>query len=107
MAAGIAESDWGYVEYIIDHEGSWEPCKVNGGSINCDYYQFTNGSWKALNNKNKSYGICQALPGYKMESAGSDWETNALTQLKWCNQYSQKYGGWSGSYHFWLRNHWW
>ncbi|MEV3935649.1 lytic transglycosylase domain-containing protein [Glycomyces sp. NPDC049804] len=30
-----------------------------------------------------AYGIPQALPGPKMESAGSDWETNPVTQIKW------------------------
>ncbi|MEU6858361.1 transglycosylase SLT domain-containing protein [Glycomyces sp. NPDC046736] len=30
-----------------------------------------------------AYGIPQALPGSKMESAGSDWETNPVTQIKW------------------------
>ena len=32
---------------------------------------------------NESYGIPQACPGYKMESFGSDWETNYETQINW------------------------
>lgn len=35
-AAGIAESDFGFVSYIVGREnGSWNPCKVQGGAINC------------------------------------------------------------------------
>ncbi|MCD0445518.1 hypothetical protein LO763_18045 [Glycomyces sp. A-F 0318] len=30
-----------------------------------------------------AYGIPQALPGSKMESEGSDWETNPVTQIEW------------------------
>jgi|ERR1035441_921933 hypothetical protein len=34
-------------------------------------------------NYNAAYGIPQANPGTKMSSAGSDWKTNPLTQIKW------------------------
>jgi hypothetical protein len=30
-----------------------------------------------------AYGIPQSLPGSKMASAGSDWATNPVTQIKW------------------------
>ncbi|WP_030144710.1 lytic transglycosylase domain-containing protein [Glycomyces sp. NRRL B-16210] len=30
-----------------------------------------------------AYGIPQALPGSKMASEGSDWESNPVTQIKW------------------------
>jgi hypothetical protein len=30
-----------------------------------------------------AYGIPQALPGSKMATTGSDWETNPVTQIKW------------------------
>jgi hypothetical protein len=30
-----------------------------------------------------AYGIPQSLPGDKMASAGSDWQTDAATQIKW------------------------
>ena len=30
-----------------------------------------------------AFGIPQALPGTKMASAGSDWRTNASTQIRW------------------------
>ncbi|MFT4211155.1 MAG: phospholipase [Microbacterium sp.] len=34
-------------------------------------------------NSSGAYGIPQALPGSKMASAGSDWRTNAVTQIAW------------------------
>jgi hypothetical protein len=34
-------------------------------------------------NPDGAYGIPQALPGSKMASAGSDWQTNATTQITW------------------------
>jgi resuscitation-promoting factor RpfB len=34
-------------------------------------------------NPSGAYGIPQALPGSKMASAGSDWQTNAATQISW------------------------
>jgi hypothetical protein len=40
-------------------------------------------------NPSGAYGIPQALPGSKMASAGSDWQTNAATQIKWGLGYIQ------------------
>ncbi|PPK98882.1 hypothetical protein CLV92_101583 [Kineococcus xinjiangensis] len=37
----------------------------------------------ADNPTSSAYGIPQALPGRKMASAGADWETNPLTQIRW------------------------
>ena len=35
------------------------------------------------NSSSGAYGIPQALPGSKMASEGSDWQTNPATQIKW------------------------
>lgn len=95
-AAGIAPSDYGYVNYIVMHEGGWEPCKVQGGAINCDYA----GSM--------GYGVVQATPGGKMVSAGADWRTNPITQLRWASAYAVgRYGSWAGAYNHWLSSHNW
>jgi hypothetical protein len=49
--------------------------------------------WDADNPTSDAYGIPQALPGSKMASSGSDWETNPVTQIKWGLQYiSSTYG---------------
>ncbi|MDR1197353.1 MAG: G5 domain-containing protein [Candidatus Nomurabacteria bacterium] len=88
-SAGVSESDWGYVNFIISHESGWGYTKWNYGGSG-------------------AYGLCQALPGGKMSSAGADWETNPVTQLKWCNGYAVgRYGSWAGAYNFWINNHWW
>jgi septal ring factor EnvC (AmiA/AmiB activator) len=41
--------------------------------------------WRAdaYNASSGAYGIPQSLPGSKMASAGSDWRTNAATQVDW------------------------
>ncbi|CAN7400867.1 lytic transglycosylase domain-containing protein [Microbacterium sp. LjRoot45] len=40
-------------------------------------------NYRAYNSSSGAYGIPQALPGSKMGSAGSDWETSAATQIRW------------------------
>ncbi|MDB5184934.1 MAG: Conserved hypothetical secreted protein with domain [Candidatus Saccharibacteria bacterium] len=89
-AAGIAPADFAFVDYIISHEGGWEGvAKHNKGGSG-------------------AYGICQALPGEKMASAGADWQTNPVTQLTWCNQYALgRYGSWAAAHAFWIRHNWW
>jgi hypothetical protein len=47
----------------------------------------------AENPSSGAYGIPQSLPGSKMESAGSDWETNPATQIKWGLGYIQSVYG--------------
>lgn len=86
--AGIASSDYGYVNYIIERESHWNPL--------------------AKNRSSGATGLCQALPGNKMASAGSDWATNPITQLRWCNSYAVgRYGSWAKAYQFWTTHHWW
>ena len=51
--------------------------------------------WKhtADNPTSSAYGIPQSLPGSKMASAGSDWRTNPMTQIRWGLRYiSDTYG---------------
>ncbi|GAB3122690.1 aggregation-promoting factor C-terminal-like domain-containing protein [Glaciibacter psychrotolerans] len=56
----------------------------------------------AMNGSSGAYGIPQALPGSKMASAGSDWETNAATQIEWGlgyigGRYGSPCGAWAHS----------
>ena len=47
----------------------------------------------AKNRSSGAYGIPQSLPGSKMASAGSDWQTNPATQISWGLGYIQgRYG---------------
>jgi hypothetical protein len=87
--AGIAESDFGYVDYIIDHESGWGVTKKNyGGS--------------------SAYGLGQALPASKMAAFGADYMTNPITQLRWANAYAVgRYGSWAKAYSYWTVHHVW
>lgn len=58
-------------------------------------------SWRAnaANPSSGAYGIPQSLPGSKMASAGADWETNPVTQIKWGLGYiSTRYGNPCGAW---------
>lgn len=85
-AAGVAEADVAAAVDLINHESG---CRVN-----------------AQNAYSGAYGIPQALPGSKMASAGSDWETNPITQIKWMSGYVSRYGGWQGALNFWYAHGW-
>jgi hypothetical protein len=57
---------------------------------------------KARNPSSGAYGIPQAYPGNKMSSAGSDWQSNPATQIKWGlgyikGRYNTPCGAWSRS----------
>jgi resuscitation-promoting factor RpfB len=84
--AGIAAGDYAYANFIISHESGWRVTAANPSG---------------------AYGLCQALPGSKMSSAGGDWATNPITQLHWCSGYAAKFGGWGGAYNYWLAHHYW
>jgi len=102
--AGIASSDQGFAAYIVDHEnGEWCATRWQGES-GCPV------SYVALYavDAEVGYGLCQATPGNKMAASGSDWETNPVTQMKWCNSYAVgKYGSWSNAYTYWVDHHNW
>lgn len=50
-------------------------------------------NYRATNPSSGAYGIPQSLPGSKMASAGSDWRTNAATQIEWGLDYiADRYG---------------
>lgn len=83
-AAGIAEGDWGYVDYIVKKESGWNPNATNSSSGAC--------------------GLVQALPCSKVPGNGYD----PVDNLRWANGYATgRYGSWAGAYNFWTTNHWW
>ncbi|MFI9047617.1 transglycosylase SLT domain-containing protein [Streptomyces sp. NPDC053427] len=72
---------------IVDHESGW--------------------NYRATNASSGAYGLVQALPGSKMSSAGSDWQTNPATQIKWgLNYMNDRYGSPCGAWSFWQANSW-
>ncbi|WP_426998193.1 hypothetical protein [Pseudarthrobacter sp. N5] len=65
--------------------------------------------WKttATNSSSGAYGIVQSLPGTKMASVGTDWESNYKTQIKWgLNYIKERYGSPSGALSFHYANNW-
>lgn len=85
--AGFKPSEYAAIDYIVNHESSWNPQATNPGS--------------------GAYGLPQSLPASKLASAGSDWRTNPITQLRWMRDYvNGRYGGANGALAFWQRNHW-
>ncbi len=99
--AGIAPGDYTAADYIISHESGWCPTKAQGQYGGCPPYA---GSVPSTG----GYGLCQSTPGSKMSTAGADWATNPVTQLRWCSDYAtRRYGGWQGAYSHWLSYHNW
>lgn len=85
--AGISSGDYAYANFIISHESGWRV---------------------TASNPSGAYGLCQALPGSKMSTSGSDWATNPITQLRWCSSYATRsYGGWANAYYHWLNSYSW
>jgi hypothetical protein len=83
-AAGIPQSDWGYVDYIVSRESGWNPNATNASSGAC--------------------GLVQALPCSKVPGGGY----NPVANLQWANGYAVgRYGSWASAYAFWTANHWW
>jgi hypothetical protein len=60
---GFGSDQFGCLDSLWQKESGWNP--------------------HASNSSSGAYGIPQALPGGKMSSAGSDWRTNPVTQIKW------------------------
>lgn len=76
---GWSQSQFSCLEPLWGHESGW--------------------SVTAQNPSSGAYGIPQALPGSQMSSAGSDWQTNAATQIRWgLNYIKDRYGSPCGAW---------
>ena len=85
-AAGIRESDYYAVDYIISHESHWRPGALNASGC---------------------AGLGQACPVSKLQNSCPDWSNDAVCQLRFFSGYAGRYGGWQGAYAFWTQAHWW
>ena len=84
--AGVSEAELSAALDLIYHESG---CRVDA------------------QNPSGAYGIPQALPGSKMASAGADWETNPVTQIRWMIGYvTGRYGGWNQAIEYWYSHGW-
>ena len=76
-AAGIAESDWGYVDYIVTRESTWNPNAINPAGGYC--------------------GLVQIAPLHGVANC-----TDPVVNLQWATSYAQgRYGSWEGAYNHW------
>jgi hypothetical protein len=83
-ASNISASNYGYVDYIVSHESSWNPDATEPNS--------------------GAHGLPQALPYSK---TGCGW-SDAVCQLNWANAYAvSRYGSWASAYSYWAANHNW
>ena len=104
---GIVASDYPYVNYIISRESGWCHTKWQGqvGSCPAGFAHLYAGD---ETNPSLGFGLCQSTPAIKMASAGADWQTNPITQLRWCAGYAQgRYGSWAAAYNHWVNYHNW
>ncbi|MER7046682.1 MULTISPECIES: aggregation-promoting factor C-terminal-like domain-containing protein [Streptomyces] len=81
------EAQYNCFSKIVTHESNWD---VN-----------------AQNPSSGAYGLVQALPGGKMASAGSDWQTNPETQIEWGLDYMKdRYGSPCAAWSAWQTQGW-
>ncbi|WP_369042179.1 transglycosylase SLT domain-containing protein [Streptomyces sp. Midd1] len=89
---------------------SWARSRLSAAQYQCLSQVVSRESgWnhRASNPTSGAYGLFQALPGSKMASAGSDWQSNPLTQMRWGLSYMQgRYGSPCGAWYFWTKNGW-
>jgi hypothetical protein len=96
---GTARSD----AYNMLSSFGWSPSKYFGCLDNL-WSRESGWRWNAQN-ASGAYGIPQALPGSKMASAGSDWQTNPATQVRWGLGYIKgRYGNPCGAWSYWQAN---
>jgi hypothetical protein len=89
-AAQAANRDPRRVAMMLAAERGW-----GSGQFQClDRLWTRESQWNyRAYNPSGAYGIPQAKPGNKMSSVGSDWQTNAITQIKWgFNYIDERYG---------------
>jgi hypothetical protein len=72
-AAGIAVADQEIVDKVVTKRSNWS--YTPDGTVN----------------------LCAVTPASKMSTAGADYLTNPVTQLKWCDSFAKsRYGSWQG-----------
>ncbi|MFC4560552.1 lytic transglycosylase domain-containing protein [Nocardiopsis mangrovi] len=84
---GWGDDQFSCLEPLWEKESNWNPSAENPSS--------------------GAYGIPQALPGSKMATAGSDWQTNPATQISWGLGYIEdRYGSPCGAWEHSQANGW-
>jgi uncharacterized protein YabE (DUF348 family) len=85
--AGIASSNYGYVDFIFTHESHWNPASRNPSGL--------------------YVGLGQTSPS-KLAAACPNWQGDPICQIKFFNGYAtSRYGSWAEAYAFWKSHNWW
>lgn len=83
----LSAAQYACIDKLFTHESNWD--------------------YRATNPTSGAYGIPQALPASKMATAGADWRTNPITQVRWGLSYvQQRYGTPCSAWAFWQNNQW-
>ncbi len=88
-AAGISGADAKYADFIFSHESGWDAARTSA---------------------NGCIGLGQNCPSgdnYFIKAACPAWQGDPVCQAKRFTGYASRYGGWSGSYNYWLSHHYW
>jgi len=80
-----AQSDPRSIARLLASDRGWGDGEFS--CLNSLWNKESEWNYQANNGSSGAYGIPQSLPGSKMASAGSDWQTNPVTQIKWGLQY--------------------
>jgi len=81
---GYSPEDWNKLDYIIEHESSWNP--------------------NAVNDSSGAYGIPQILP---KAHPGLGLENDPMGQIRWLFNYiNNRYGGVDAAYDWKVQNGW-
>ena len=85
-SGGIAQGDYGYVNYIFTNESGWNP---------------------AARNPVGYVGLGQTREA-NLSSSCSNWQSDPICQIRFFNGYAvSRYGSWSGAYDFKASHGWW
>jgi membrane protein involved in colicin uptake len=84
IAARVSSDPRGTARVMLGNYG-WSSSQF--GCLDSLWMKESGWNSHATNGSSGAYGSPQSLPGSKMASAGSDWQTNPATQIKWGLQY--------------------
>jgi uncharacterized protein YabE (DUF348 family) len=87
LAAGMAASNYGFIDYIFTHESHWNPASRNPSGL--------------------YVGLGQTSPA-KLSASCPNWAGDPICQIHFFNSYAvSRYGSWQAAYTFKKNNGWW
>lgn len=90
---------------LMDEEYGWGDNQYE--CLNSLWTKESHWNYKSSNKRSGAHGIPQALPATKMESTGTDWRTNPVTQISWGLRYIEsRYETPCGAFAKFKRSNW-